>query len=145
MSGAPVESLSVVTQQDRSFSPFPDGEVDGTGGSRNEGYEGRLVALADDAQDAVSSFDGHVLDIGLAGLADAQAVEAEEDGWRRVGVVEALRGEQESAEFTAVQSAALGRVHGRTAYVLGRIGGDAAVDVREAVEATSAGQSPVDR
>ena len=93
----------------------------------------------------VSSLHGHVLDVGLAGLADAQTVQPEEHGQGGVGVVEALGGEQEPAELTAVQSAALGGMDRRTAHVLGRIGCDTAVDVRDAVETISGGQSPVDR
>ena len=93
----------------------------------------------------VSSLDRHVLDVGLAGLADAQTVESEEHGQGGVGVVEALCGEQEPAQLTAVQSAALGGMDRRTAHVLGRVGCDTAVDVREAVEPTSGGQSSVDR
>jgi hypothetical protein len=33
--GAPVEALAVVTPQDRSVSPFTDGEVDGSGRARH--------------------------------------------------------------------------------------------------------------
>jgi hypothetical protein len=51
MCGAAVEALAVVAQQDRSFSPFADGEVDGSCGARHERDESGLVALADDAQD----------------------------------------------------------------------------------------------
>jgi hypothetical protein len=31
--GKPAEALSVVAEQDRSFSPLTDGEVDGAGGT----------------------------------------------------------------------------------------------------------------
>lgn len=77
MSGAPVEALTVVAQQDRPFGPFADGEVDRAGRTRDQGNERGLVALADDAQHPVAPFEGPVLDVGLAGLADAKAVEPE--------------------------------------------------------------------
>jgi hypothetical protein len=32
---APVEALTIVSQQDRTLSPFADGEVDGSGSARN--------------------------------------------------------------------------------------------------------------
>ena len=71
---APVESLTVVAQQDGTLASFADGEVDGASGAWHQRYEGRLFALAGDPQYPVTSFEGHVFDVGLTGLADPQTV-----------------------------------------------------------------------
>ena len=60
-------------------------------------------------------------------------------------VIEAFGGEQERAEFGAVQAASLARMDARTTDVLCRVLLDAAVDVRVQVEATHRCQAPVDR
>jgi len=67
---------------------FADGEIDGASGAGHQRYEGRLVALADDPQHAVASFEGHVLDVGLTCLADPQAIQPEQYGQGGVGVVD---------------------------------------------------------
>lgn len=72
--GAPVEAAAVVAHQDRSVSAFADSEIDGSGSAGHQRNEGRLVSLADDSQHPVASLEGHVLDVGVAGLADTQAV-----------------------------------------------------------------------
>jgi hypothetical protein len=54
--GAPVESLSVATSQDRSFMAVTDREVDRAGRSRHQRDRRRLVALADDLQRAMLCF-----------------------------------------------------------------------------------------
>ena len=46
VSAAAIEALSIVTQQNRAFSAFADGEVDCAGGARDERDEGGFVALA---------------------------------------------------------------------------------------------------
>jgi hypothetical protein len=132
---APVEALTVVTEKDRSFAPFTDGEVDGSCGAGYQRDQGRLVALADDPQYPVSSLEGHVLDVGFAGLAYPKSVQAEQHREGCVGVVEPLGGEEELAELAPVQPAPLRRVDLGAAYVLGRVGTDPTVYVGEAVEA----------
>jgi hypothetical protein len=61
--GTPVEALTVVAEQNRSFSPLTDGEVDGSGGARYQRDERGLVALPDDPQYPEASLEGHVLDV----------------------------------------------------------------------------------
>ena len=73
----PVEALAIVTQEDRSVSPFTDGEVDRSGRTRDQRNEGGFVALAHDPQHPVAPFEGHVLDVGVAGFAHPQAVQPE--------------------------------------------------------------------
>ena len=70
MGCAGIEPAAVVTEQDRSRGAFADREVDGAGGARHERDRGGLVALADDAQRAMTALDAEVLDVGAACLAD---------------------------------------------------------------------------
>jgi hypothetical protein len=75
--GAPVEALTVVTQQYRSVEPFTDGEVNRSGRARDQGNEGGLVALAHDPQHPMAPLEGHVLDVGVAGFAYPQTIQPE--------------------------------------------------------------------
>lgn len=58
-------------------------------------------------------------------------VESEQDGESRVGVVEALGGEQKRAELGAIQATGLGLMDLGAVHVLRRVRRDAAVDVGE--------------
>lgn len=122
MCGASIESLSVVTAQDRSLVTFTDGQIDGPGGSRDQWNRGWLVAFADDAQRAVTTFEGEVLHVGAGRFAHAQPVQPEQHGEGGVVVVEALRGEQEHPKLRPIETATLARVNLRAAYVLGEVG-----------------------
>ena len=62
-----------------------------------------------------------------------------------MGVIETLGSEQEGAEFAVIHAVALAWLHLRSADVLGGVGRDAPVDVREPVVAAHCRQSPVDR
>lgn len=73
--GAPVEALTVVAQQDGTFFLLADREIDSPSGARHQRDKSRFVALAYDPKHPVSSFEGHILDVGLTGLADPQAVQ----------------------------------------------------------------------
>jgi hypothetical protein len=75
--GAPVEALTVVPQQDRSVSPFADGEIKCARRARDQGNEGGFVALADDPQHPMASLESHIVDVGLAGFAHSQAIQPE--------------------------------------------------------------------
>ena len=119
--GAPVEALTVVAQEDGTVSPFPDRKVDGASGAGHQGYEGRFVALTDDPQQPVSSFESHVFDVGLTSLADPQTVQPKEHGQGGVGMIEPLCCEEKPAQLSSVQSALFRWVHGRSANVLGRV------------------------
>ena len=85
--GASIEPFTVAATQDRSFATLTDGEVDGARGARHERDHRGLVAFADDAQRAMSSFEAEVLDVGRARFADPQAVQTEQHRQRRVVVV----------------------------------------------------------
>ena len=56
----------------------------------------------------MAALDAEVLDIGGPSLRDSKAVQAEQDRQGGVVVVMALGGEEEPAEFGAVQAASLG-------------------------------------
>lgn len=83
---------------------------------------------------------------------EALAVMAQQDGAvspfpdreGRVGVVEPFGGEEEPSDLSSVHAAPLARVHGGSAHVLGRVGRDPPVDMREALEPAGRGQSAVD-
>jgi hypothetical protein len=143
--GAPVESLAVLSAQDRALVAFADGEVDRACCPRNQWDRGRLAALTEDLEGAVASLEAEILDIGGAGLADPQTVEAKQYGKGGVVTVVLLGGEQEHAQLGAVETAGIRRMDLGTAHVLGRVRGDAAIDVSEPVEAAHRRQSPVDR
>ena len=102
--GARVESLSVVSLQDRSFSSFADGEVQGSTGPGHQRDRGGLVAFADDLQRAVTAFKAEVFDVGAAGFADAEPVEAEEDGQSGVHRRDPLGRVEESGELATVHA-----------------------------------------
>ena len=145
MCGAPIESLPVAAQQDWAFVAFADDEVDRAAGPRDQRDDGGLVALADDPKCSMTALERKVLDVGRTCFGDAQAVEAEQHGERGVGSVVVLGREQEPAEFTAIHRVLFGRLNPGTTHVLGRVGGDATVDVGEAVVAAHRRQSPIDR
>jgi hypothetical protein len=63
MGGASIEPFAVLTAQDRAFTPFADGQVDGSCRPWDERDRGGLVALAEDAQRAMAAFDGEFLDV----------------------------------------------------------------------------------
>ena len=68
VSGPSIEALAIASAQDRAFVSFANGQIDGARRAGDE-RDSRLVALADDPQHSMSSFEGHVLDLGLAGFA----------------------------------------------------------------------------
>jgi hypothetical protein len=141
---APIEALAVAAAQDGALAALPDGQVEGPCGARHEGDDRGLAALAEDPQRAVAALDAEVLDVGGAGLRDSKAVQAEQDRQGGVVVVMALGGEEEPAEFGAIQAATLGGMNLGPTDVLRRVRRDAAVDVCEAVEPADRREAPVD-
>lgn len=65
-----VETLSIVADEDRSFTAFADREVHGAGGSWDKRDHGGLVAIAKDAESAVAPVAAEITDVGAACLAD---------------------------------------------------------------------------
>jgi hypothetical protein len=143
--GSPVEALAVTAPQDRPLVTLTDGEVDCPGGAWYERHGGGLVALAHDLQCAMAALDAEVVDVGGAGLADAQPVQPEQLGERGVVPVVLLGIEAEHAKLGAIQPAGVRCVDVGSADVLGWVRADASVDVRESVEAIDRRESTVDR
>jgi len=143
--GASIEAGSVGSSEDRSIVAFADGQVDCPGDSWWQRDGCRLVALADDRECSVASLDAEIFDVGGTCFADPQSVQPEQHRERGVVVVDAFCGEQKPAEFLAVEAGALAGVDLGSAYVLGGVGSNVAVDVRESVEAAHGGEPPVDR
>jgi hypothetical protein len=108
--GTPIQTTAVIPDQDGTVPTFAHGQIDGPGGARHQRDQGRLVALPDDPQDPVAALYAHVLDVGLARLGHPQAVQAQQHGQGGVGVIEALRGVQESGQLAAIQAPPLTRV-----------------------------------
>jgi hypothetical protein len=105
--GTPVESLAVMAVQDRSLASLAEGEVDGPGHPGNQGDDGRLVALPNDAQGAVAPVEAEVLGIGGTGLAHPQTIQAQQSGQSSVVGVVALCREEEPTELASIKAAAL--------------------------------------
>src|ERR687892_1153472 len=143
--GSPVEAVAVTASQDRSVVAFTDGQVDRPSGPGYERRCGGLVALADDPQRAMASFDAEVLDVRGAGLADTQPVQPEQHSKRGVVPVVLLGGEQEHAELGAIKAPGVRCVDLGSAYVLSGVRADAAIDLREPVEPTDRREPTVDR
>jgi hypothetical protein len=118
---ARVEPVAVITQQDRTLAALADRQVDRAGRSGYEWDVGWLVALADDLQDAMATFEAEVLDVRPAGLADAQTVQAEEHGQRGVHRRRSLGCVQERGQLAAVHATLCARVYPWPAHVLGRV------------------------
>ena len=98
-----------------------------------------------DAQRVVAAFEAEILDVGGARFAHSQSVQAEQHRERGVLTFVLLGSEPQDAELGAVQAAGVRRMELRSAHVLGRVRGDATVDVGEAVEPAHCRQAPVDR
>jgi hypothetical protein len=79
VSCAPVQSFAIVTTQDRAFRSVTDGKIESAGDPRDQRDHRWLAAFTDDPQRPVSSVEPEVLGVGGAGLADSQAVKAQQD------------------------------------------------------------------
>ena len=133
--GAPIEPVPVASQEDRAFVAFADGKIDRSGGSRDERDDGRFAAFAHDPKCSMTPLETEAFDVGRAGFGDSEPVEAEEDGEPGVGSVEVFGSEQEPSELTAVHGVLFGGWDLGPSNVLGGVGRDSAVDVREPVVA----------
>jgi hypothetical protein len=134
--GSPVEAVAVTAPQDWALVAFTDGQVDRSRGAWHERDGGGLVALAHDPQRARAALEAKVRDVSGTGLAYTQPVQSEQHGECGVVPIVLLGGEEEHAEFGAVQAASVGGVDLGSADVLGGVRADAPVDVREPVETT---------
>jgi len=136
MRSAPIESLTVAAAQDWTVVPLTNREVDRSARARHK-RDGRwLVALAHNVKRAMTAFESEIFNIGCAGFGHPQPVETEQHSERDMGMIEPFSSEQERAKLTAIHPAAFARLNLGTSHVMGRVGRDSAVDVREPVVAT---------
>jgi len=99
----PVQPATVSGQEYRSFAALPDGQVDRPRGTRCERDGDDLAALAGDHQYPVAALDARSLDAGASGFGDPQPIEGQQRDQRVLGRVAQAGGDQERAEFVAVQ------------------------------------------
>ena len=136
MGGAPVQTLAVLSAENRALGPLTDDQVERPGGSRNQRDDGWLVALAQDAEGPVPVVQGQVLDVAPTSLADPEAVEPEQDGKSGVVVVESFGRVEERPELPTVETSSSRRTDLGPTDVLPRVSGNPSVDVGEPIEPT---------
>ena len=73
-----VEPFTVGFEEDRTFHPFADAQVDSAGGAWSEGHRHQLAALAQHRQGAMSAFETERLDVGAERLRHAQPVQCQQ-------------------------------------------------------------------
>ena len=98
MRSSPIETLSIVTDQDRALTPIADREVHGARRAWHERDDGRLATLAEDPQRAMPAIEAKISDVGVARLAHPQTIQPKQDFERSALVPEVLGGEQEPAQ-----------------------------------------------
>jgi hypothetical protein len=103
VSRAAVHALPVTAPQSRTFAPRTDREVEVRSVQGTSGMTVSLLPLP-----MIRSVrwprSRQVFDVGGAGFADPKAAEADQHGQRGVVAVDLLAGEQQHAEFGAIQS-----------------------------------------
>jgi hypothetical protein len=99
----PVQPPPIRRQEDRSFAAFTDGQVDrprGPGRQRDGDY---LAALAGDDQRPVPALEAHRLNVGTRHFRYPQPVERQQRDQRMLSRRAESGGDQQRAEFVAVQ------------------------------------------
>ena len=102
--GVTIEAAAIGAEEDRSFQPLADGQVDGPGRAGSEGDGDDLAALAQDGQRAVTAFETKSVDVGPGSLRYPQPVE---DQHRDEGVFSRgaqTGGDQQRPDLVSVQS-----------------------------------------
>src|SRR5438874_3942129 len=84
------------------------------------------------------------LPIAQPRLAYPKAVQTQQHSQRSMVAIKPLRGKEVSAQLAPIEAAPFRGLNLGTAYVLGGVGADPAVDVSEAVETARGGQTPID-
>ena len=143
--GAGVEPGAVGASQDRPTGTLADHQVERAGSARHERDGRGPVAFADDAEGAMAPLEPEVFDVGAAGFAHAQPVQAQQHRQPGVTRCDPFGGVQEGGELTPVHPPLRRWVNAWSTHVLGRVGADAPVDVGEAVVAANRRQSPINR
>jgi hypothetical protein len=105
-----VETLLFSGHEDRAAGPFPDPEVDSTGGTRRERNGDALAALAHDGKGPMSSLDTQGLDVGPDRFGHPQTIECQQRDQRMLGCGAETSGDEEGADLVAVQADGVGFV-----------------------------------
>jgi hypothetical protein len=99
----PVQPPPVRAQEYRPADAFADGQVDRPGRARRQRDGHHLAALAGDGQRPVPPFQAQLLDVGAGGLRDPQPVQCKQGDQRMLEGRPEPGGDQQRAEFVAVQ------------------------------------------
>jgi hypothetical protein len=102
-SAVPVQPPHVRGQEYRAVRAFADGEVDRPGGAGCQRDGDDLATLAGDGQGPVPAVLAQVLDVGAGGFGDPQPVQREQGDQRVLERRAEPGGDQQGAEFVAVQ------------------------------------------
>ena len=101
----PIETTSaVMVQEDRSFLPFPDAQVDGPSRPRRERDGDDLASLTGDRQRPVPPLQPKMLDIGVQSFRDAQPVLCQQTRQPVVAAASQTGLDQEHPKFVAIQT-----------------------------------------
>jgi hypothetical protein len=100
----PVQPPPVRRKEDRTFASLADSQIDRPRSARRQRDRDDLAALTGNDQGPVPAFQAQGLDIGAGGLRDAQPVEGEQGDQRMLAGRPEPGGDQQSAEFVAVQA-----------------------------------------
>ena len=95
VSGSPIESLPILSLEDRTLGAFADGQVNRPSSSVHQRDYRRFTPLAHDPERSMPLMEGQILDVGSAGFAHPEPIEPEQHGQSRVALVAALGREQE--------------------------------------------------
>ena len=99
----PVEPAAIRSQEDRPLGALADGQVDRPSRARCQREGDDLAALAGHGQRPVATFYSQELDAGAGSLRNRQPVQGEQGDQRVLGWRPEPGGDQERAEFVAVQ------------------------------------------
>ena len=79
-----VEPFTVGVEEDRTFQPFTDRQVDCPGDAWSEGHRDQLAALAQHRQRAMAALQSEGLDVGTDRLRDTQPVQRQQRHQRMI-------------------------------------------------------------
>src|SRR5664280_704475 len=77
VSSPPIQSLPILSLQDRSLGSLADGQVDRPSSSGHQRYHRRLASLSHDPERSMPFVKGQIFNVGSTGFADPEPVEAE--------------------------------------------------------------------
>ncbi|HCU96392.1 MAG TPA: hypothetical protein DHU96_28225 [Actinobacteria bacterium] len=116
-----VQPAAIGGQEDRSFGPLADGQVDSPGGARGQRDGDHLAALTRDYQRPVAALDAKCFDVGTGSFGHPQPVEGEQRDQRMLRRRAKTSRDQQGAELVTVKASGMGLiVQARPPHVRGR-------------------------